>query len=123
MSDEASKVPPDKDALGLVEAIRAETIYNIINAPPSEHSHRLRLAIIRDNAERLAVLLEERDAEREGLAEGLKRALLYLDDRDAFVAAYGAPDYPESSIHIEEWLNRVFRNAARAALARVKEAS
>ena len=49
--------------------------------------------------------------------KALERAMLYIEDRDAFEDKYGGPEFPESSGCIEGWRERELLEPARAALA------
>jgi hypothetical protein len=66
-------VPPDKDARRVVEAILAETRLTEWEQRERGAAHflRIRLGIIQGDADRLKVLLERRDAEREALVTAL----------------------------------------------------
>lgn len=52
----------------------------------------------------------------------LERAMLFIEDRDAFEYRYGRPEYPESSISIEAWQEWVVLGPGRAAIAGHKDA-
>jgi hypothetical protein len=97
-------VPRDKDAKRLVEAIRAQACLddNDVGLLAT------RLGIIQGDAERLAVLLDERDAEREALRDSLTWALEELQK------AYGAVWEKNDWEHYRPVMD------ARAALARAK---
>ena len=56
------------------------------------------------------------------LLAALERAMLFIEDRDAFEYRYGRPEYPESSISIEAWREWVVLGPGRAAIAAHKDA-
>lgn len=93
-SEEDLPVPPDQDALGLVAAILKDLAVSI--------------ALIRGNAERLRVLLVERDAATIAALEAAEATMVksYRGGLDS--SGFG----PEGAVAL-----------VRAALARVKEAS
>lgn len=95
----AVAVPRDKDAKALVEAIHEQTCVTFYETMPTLG---IRLSVIQGDAERLAVLLAERDAEREELVTALEFML-------AWTKPLPGPDSPAEK-------------DARAALARVKGA-
>lgn len=68
-------LPPDQDALGLVEAIIGQTQFTVTGDITITWGNlATRLGIIENNAARLKVLLEQRDAEREELVAVMKKA-------------------------------------------------
>jgi hypothetical protein len=111
------KVPPDQQALGLVEVILEQADPRTVNLNQSPllaaADVALRIGVIQGTAERLAVLLAERDAAVEGLCKGLTRVtemyhgLNHAVDADS--EAFGNCE-------------RQPCRQTRAALARVKEA-
>jgi hypothetical protein len=106
------QVPRDRDAKRLVEAILEETF---VPQPPNGPQLAIQLCMIRDNATRLAVLLDERDAEHKELVVALAQALPILS---ALVAQKGL----EPSLLGYESGGWVAKEAVRAALARAKVA-
>ena len=53
------------------------------------------------------------------LLEALRRYMLY-EDEFAFAAEFGRPEYEDSSISSEAFLERVLRGPARAAMAKAR---
>ena len=51
----------------------------------------------------------------------LKRCLLFINDSDSFEDRYGGPEFPESSINIEAWLDKQLLAPARAAIAQAEQ--
>lgn len=111
-------LPPDKDAMGLVEAIIAEATHK----PGVGMARReLSLARIFDNATRLKVLLADRDEEREALVAA---ATALVADR----TSPGEEPVPDWCHHCDFWRDHQDEAQAckclvgqlAAALARVK---
>jgi hypothetical protein len=74
------QVPPDKDALALVEAIRKQAKYDATSLDCHWAHLATKLGVIESDAERLKVLLAERDAEREAGREALEALLAVIDE-------------------------------------------
>jgi len=55
------------------------------------------------------------------LLAALEKLLLYVTDPDLFEEEYGQPEFPDSSIICEAWLEAQVRGPARAAIAKTKE--
>ncbi len=66
-------LPPDKDLGAMVEAIEAETHFDLTDAEIPFQLRR-RLALIQGHAERLAVALEQRERVMKGMAGALEEA-------------------------------------------------
>lgn len=109
--NEPIAVPPDQQALGLVEAILNEAC---ISPEYTKATLQFRLSVIQGTAERLAVLLA---AEREGLVTALERALPIVKDAPRAHDELGPMHYCFQGTNPHEVLDIV-----RAALARVKGA-
>ncbi len=55
------------------------------------------------------------------LLEALKRCLLFISNPESFESEYGAPEFPESSMSIEVWLDDLLLGPARDAIAQAEK--
>jgi hypothetical protein len=105
--------PPDRDALGLMEAIISEATRNLY---ASREGHVISLGVIADNATRLKALLADRDEAREELVAALEATLIGFE---ALVKVSGPPRNNDMSIRgYEEAHRRIAKGRAAVAAAR-----
>ena len=62
----------------------------------------------------------EADARQQRLVDALRRYMAYVECKDDLYAEFGPPEFEDSSISYEGWLDRVLRNPAREALKSVE---
>lgn len=111
------KVPRDKDAKRLVDAIiKAASNRDPIDTSLSP-SAQVILATIEGDATRLRALLEERDAD---MLAALERAASFIEDPGGFEKEHGQPEFPESSISCWAWQEEHVMEPIRHALARAR---
>ncbi len=55
------------------------------------------------------------------LLGALKRCLLFINDRDSFEDRYGGPEFPESNINVDAWIDRLLLAPARDAIAQAEQ--